>query len=348
MYKIAFVGVGGRSGAHADAYKHIDGAELVACCARTREHSDKFAQDYGLKSYTSIEEMVRNEKPDMVHVVTMPRDRAETMQIISDLQVPAATVEKPIATDVADWRAISEIAETTNTKFGICHQFRWYPTLVRCREALASGRLGRVIFLDSTAGMDITNQGTHALHYANSLNNDSEVVSVFGGASGWDTADVNHPGPENSEAYITFANEVRMLWATGPNTPRVGDPETTYQHVRIAAYAEKGRVLWEEFGKWEIEGPDGLESGSFGDMKQWWANNLLAQAGFHKDMLVWLEDDSKPCGTNLKRSLHEWKAVLALYASALERRPIHLAGFDPSTDLVARLKNEIFEQKPGH
>lgn len=73
-------------------------------------------------------------------------------------------------------------------------------------------------------------------------------------------------------------------------------------------------------------------------MKQWWANNILAQAGFHKEMLAWLEDDSKPCGTNLSRSLHEWKAVLALYASALDRKPINLASFDPPSDLIDRLK----------
>lgn len=193
MYRIAFVGTGGRSGAHADAYQHIDGAELVACCARTREHADGFAAKYGIKPYSDIAEMVRAEKPDLVHVVTMPRDRVETMRAISDHRVPAATVEKPIAVDADDWRAICEIENTTRTKFGVCHQFRWQKDLVKCRRAIASGDLGKVLFIDSSAGMDITNQGTHALHYANSLNGDQPVVSVFGATHGWDRNDLTIP-----------------------------------------------------------------------------------------------------------------------------------------------------------
>ncbi len=338
MYKVAFVGTGGRALAHADAYQHIDGAEMVACCARTCEHSVEFGKKYSIKPYTDIADMVRAEKPDLVHIVTMPRDRVETMRMISELGVPAATVEKPIAVDVADWQAICKIEKTTKTKFGICHQFRWYPAVVKCREAIESGALGKALFLDASAGMDITNQGTHALHYANSFNGDSRVVSVFGNTQGWDRNDKNHPGPENSEAYITFGNGARMLWNTGPSAPRVGDPDTTWQHVRMAAYCEKGRVLWEEFGKWEIVGPNGTESGDYGDMKQCGANNLIAQAGFHKDMFKWLEDDTKPVGTNLERSLHEWKAVLALYASALERKPIDMSAFEPAIDLVDKLK----------
>jgi len=341
MYRIAFVGAGGRSGAHADAYQHIDGVELVACCDLAPDRAEKFGSKYGVKPYTDIAEMVRAEKPDLVHVVTLPRDRVETMRAVSDLGVPAATVEKPIATDVADWRAIREIEKTTRTKFGVCHQFRWQKDLVRCREAIASGELGKVLFLDGSAGMTITDQGTHCLHYVNSLNGDQPVVGVFGAVHGWDLGNPNHPGPENSEAYITFADGTRMLWNTGPSAPRVGDPSTTYQHVRVAAYCERGRVVWEEFGKWEIAGPNGLESGSYGDMSVWWANNVLAQAGFHKEMLAWLGDDAKACGTNLKRSLHEWKAVLALYASALERRPIELASFDPEVGLVEKLRNAM-------
>ena len=41
-------------------------------------------------------------------------------------------------------------------------------------------------------------------------------------------------------------------------------------------------------------------------------------------------------GTNLAVSLHEWAVVLAFCLSALERRPVDLADFDPPDDLTAR------------
>ncbi|MDE0230481.1 MAG: hypothetical protein OXJ62_16645, partial [Spirochaetaceae bacterium] len=107
------------------------------------------------------------------------------------------------------------------------------------------------------------------------------------------------------------------------------------QHVRVAAYAERGRVLYEEFRNWEIVAPDGTESGHVGDT--WRANNVLAQAGLTRATLDWLEDESALPGTDLNQSLHEFKTVLALYASALERRPVELASFEPDDDLFERL-----------
>jgi len=53
-------------------------------------------------------------------------------------------------------------------------------------------------------------------------------------------------------------------------------------------------------------------------------------------MFDWLEDDGKPVGTNLKRSLEQWNAVLGLYASTVYREPIDVP-FDPPDDLWEKL-----------
>jgi len=328
-YRAAIVGCGGRSPAFANTHQYIDRAELVACCSLDKEQTEKTAERYGIRGYGDAALMIETEKPDLVHLVTPPRTRVELMTLVSALGVPACTVEKPIAIGVRDWKALSDLERTTKTKFGVSHQFRWQPHLVKCREAIESGELGKPLFVDASAGLTITDQGTHSLHYGNSLNGDRQVVRVFGAISGWGN-DEYHPGPVNSVGYITFDNGVRMLWNTGPTAPVCGDPEMSYQHVRAAAYAERGRVLWEEFGKWEIVGPNGVQSGDYGGREEWRANNIKAQTAFHEEMIDWLEDDSKPAGTNLKRSLHEWKAVLALYASSLTRSPIIMDEFDPT------------------
>ena len=54
-------------------------------------------------------------------------------------------------------------------------------------------------------------------------------------------------------------------------------------------------------------------------------------------MFDWLEDDEKPPGTNLKRSLEQWNVILGLYASTVFRKPIDIP-FDPPDDLWERLK----------
>ena len=334
-YKAALIGCGSRSRMHVLSYAHVPDAALTACCDLIEERRDGHAAEYGLTPYADAAEMIERERPDIVHIVTQPADRAALMHLAADLSVPAAVVEKPLAAGVTDWRSLVELERRCATRFTVSHQFRWHVDLTRCRQALQSGRLGAVRFLETSCGMNISNQGTHALNYIMSLNGDARVQTVFGTASGMSGSDPTHPAPDTSVAHLLFDNGVRCLWHHGPTAPLIGDPETVYQHVRVAAYADRGRVLYEEFRNWEIVGPDGTERGHVGDT--WRANNLLAQAGLTRATLAWLEDGAALPGTDLNQSLHEFKTVLALYASTLHRRPIELAGFDPEDDLFERL-----------
>ena len=334
-YKAALIGCGSRSRMHVLSYEHVPDATMTACCDLIEERRDGHAAAYGLTAYADAAEMIERERPDIVHIVTQPADRAALMHLAADLEVPAAVVEKPLAAGVTDWRSLVELERRCATRFTVSHQFRWHVDLIRCREALQSGRLGAVRFLETSCGMNISNQGTHALNYIMSLNGDARVQSVFGTASGMSGSDPTHPAPDDSVAYLLFENGVRCLWHHGATAPLIGDPATVYQHVRVAAYAERGRVLYEEFRNWEIVTPDGVECGHVSD--GWRANNVLAQAGLTRATLAWLEDDAALPGTNLNQSLHEFKTVLALYASTLHRRPIELAGFEPEDDLFERL-----------
>lgn len=343
-YKAVVVGCGGRSRDHILPYQWIENAEVTACCAPHPERREKLAAEYGLRAYADAEEMLRVEKPDIVHLVTWPDTRVELMSLVSAAGVPLCTVEKPVATGVQDWRALVRLEQTSRTRFAVCHQVRWQPYLARCQQALADpadpAGPGRVLFLDISAGMNIAGQGTHTLNYGRSLTGDARVASVSGSASGWDRSDPGHPAPAVTQAALTFATGLRGLWTSGAISPRCGDPTTTWQHVRTAAYAERGRVLYEEFGRWETVSPAGTASGDYGGMSGWRQNNLLAQAGFHRAMFAWLEGGPPP-GTNLAVSLHEWQTVLALYTSALRRRPVDLDGFEPEDDLFHALEKEL-------
>ena len=334
-YKAALIGCGNRSRKHVESYEHVPEAALTACCDLIEERRAGHASEYGLTAYADAAEMIERERPDIVHIVTQPADRAELMHLVADLEVPASVVEKPLAAGVTDWRSLVALERRCSTRFTVSHQFRWHVDLTRCREALQSGRLGAVRFLETSCGMNVSNQGTHALNYVMSLNGDARVHTLFGTASGMSGSDPTHPAPDTSVAHLLFDNGVRCLWHHGTTAPLIGDPATTYQHVRVAAYAERGRVLYEEFRNWEIVGPDGTECGHVGDT--WIANNLLAQAGLTRATLHWLEDGAALPGTNLNQSLHEFKTVLALYASTLRRQPIELASFEPEDDLFEQL-----------
>jgi len=336
-YRAVLIGCGSRAPAHVDCYEQIPGARVVACCAPSPERRDALARRYGIKAYSDPAEMIQSESPHIVHLVTWPNTRVQLMSVVSKHRVPLCTVEKPIATAVSDWKQLVELEATTSTKFAVCHQFRWQPDLVRCQEAVRSGQIGKPLFLDMSAGMNIAGQGTHTLNYGRSLIGDPLVKEVFGSAHGWDTSDEAHPGPVETEAHLVFENGVRGLWTSGPVSPRCGDPSTVWQHVRAAAYGDRGYALYEEFGNWAVTGPSGIVGGEYGGPANHARNNRIAQAAFHRAMFEWLEGGPAP-GTNLNTSLHEWKVVLALYQSAVDRRPIQMDGFEPADDLVNRFQ----------
>lgn len=344
-YRVALIGCGARAPAHIRAYERIPEAHVVACCAPGERRRTELAGRFGLRAYAEPAEMICQENPDMVHIITPPWTRVELLTLVSDLGVPLCTTEKPLASGVRDWRQLQTLCATSKTRFGVCHQLRWHENLMRCQQAIASGQLGAVQFLDISACMNIAGQGTHTLDYGMSLVGDSPVVRVFGNACGWSSSDPMHPGADTTEAYISFANGARGLWTSGPVSPRCGKPDVIWEHVRIAAYAQRGQVLFEEFGRWEIVAEGRTEGGDFGGYQTWAQRNEAAQTSFHQAMFAWHEG-GPAVGTNLAHSLHEWAVVLALYQSALERRPIDMATFDPPDDLVDKLRAAIQGQDP--
>jgi predicted dehydrogenase len=339
-YRCAIVGCGGRARMHALAYQHVERGRLVACCARRDPRKAAFADEFGLRVYADAADMIEQERPDLVHLVTPPSTRVELMTLVDELGVPACIVEKPVALESRDWKALKGLEARSGTKFGIGVQFRYHPDLTRCREAVQSGKLGKVRFLDCSAVGTICDQGVHVIDWAMSLNGDSPVVRVFGMASGAENLSHRmHPSPDTTVAQVVFANGVYGMWNLGYTAPRVLDDEAYYKHCRVAAYTEHGHVLYEEFGRWEIVSPDGVERGHADD-RGWTEGNHLAQASLTNAMFDWLGDDAKAAGTNLKRSLAQWNVVLGLYASTVHRRPVDLP-FDPPDDLWERLSRAL-------
>lgn len=338
-YRSVVLGCRGRSNKHVIPYKFVDRAEMVACCDMVDDVREKFCKKYDIKGYADPREMIEKEKPDLIHIVTRPSTRVDLLTLISDMGVPACIVEKPIATESKDWKKLCELEKKTKTKIGIGAQFRYHNDMTRCREALASGKLGAPLFMESTAGSTMCDQGVHVLDWAMSLNNDSPVTRVFGTASGDSEIETKHPSPDNTNATLTFANDVQCRWTLGTEAPRVKcvyDQPERYSHCRVAVYCEKGRVLYEEFGKWEIVSPEGIESGHNANMDERNAGNDRAQANLTNAMFDWLEDDSKIVGTHFKRALAQWNVILGLYASAVYRKPIEVP-FDPPDDLFEQL-----------
>src|SRR5262245_36619280 len=118
MYRSALLGCGPRAREHARAYARIRRAEIVAACDVDEARLNRLGDEFGIaRRYRDAAEMLERERPDLLHIVTNPGLRVPLMTLAAERAVPAAIVEKPIALDTADFRAIAELGRRARTKF---------------------------------------------------------------------------------------------------------------------------------------------------------------------------------------------------------------------------------------
>ncbi|MEM7333517.1 MAG: Gfo/Idh/MocA family oxidoreductase, partial [Chloroflexota bacterium] len=310
----------------------------VAVSTRNDANLHAFADKHGVEQrFTDYCEMFEKAKPDLVHVNTPPDVRLEVMAAAEAAKIPALIVEKPLAIEREDYEAIEAFAKTALVKIAINHQLHFHPRRQQLQQMVKSGEIGEVRMMDASAGMNMAYQGTHTLEAMSAFNPNRKPLHIFGqisGTEGLKETVKKHFAPDQTMASIVYDNGVSGLLRCGPNAPRVlPDDERTNVHKRIAVYGTKGFVHWTMWS-WEVGVNGRIQSGthSYGD------EDILGQAAMTEAMFDWLEDDGKVHPLNLDNALRDFKTVLNIYTSALEKRPLSLDDA-PAEGLIEALRN---------
>ena len=340
MLKCAIIGVsGGRARGLAEAYQHVTHGKLAAISTRTEENLHTFGDTFDVDMrYLDYREMFEKEQPDLVHVNTPPSVRLEIFEAAENAGVPAVLVEKPIAIQGEDWRAIKNFAATAKTKIAINHQLHFHPRRQHLQNIVQEGKIGDVRFIEASCGMNLAYQGTHALQAIAAFHPDGLPIKVMGQASGTDgLADTpkKHFAPDQCIGAIEYADGLRAQLISGPFAPRVTNEDRTNVHKRIAAYGTRGYVHWTMWS-WET-GIDGrIERGTH----EYPDEDILGQAAMTDAMLQWIEDDAKVHPLNLDLALRDFNIILGIYTSALEHRPVELP-CEPADNLIHALRTRL-------
>ena len=332
MYRCAFLGCGGRARGHAHAYAKITRGKIVAICDLNEERLNAFGNEYGVEQrYTDIHAMLDQEKPDLLHIVTLPALRVPLMTIAAEHNVPAAIVEKPIAIGEEDFRSIAQLGKQSSTKFVVNHQLHFHPKAIELQNIIESGKIGEVRFLDVSCGMNLSGQGTHVIELMHTFSGCARPTSVFGQVSGAGGLDSAHPAPDMSEAAITFENGVRGLLCCGGNAPDMGGGSK-----RISVHGTRGFVHW-QMSAWEISTPDG--GYQHGD-KSYGAEDVIGQQGLTEAVFDWLDDENQLHPNRLDVSLIQFNIILGIYTSALKRASVRLP-VEPEDGLLDALREAL-------
>ncbi len=344
MYRSAFIATGGRAISHAAAYQGVRSIKLVAAADIDSERAKKFGADYGVEHiYSDYRKMLAEQKPDIVHLITNPNVRVESVRACAEAGVKAMIVEKPMATSLSDAEAIEKIAADSGLKVIINTQRRFFPSWRQvCEVAKQAGRL-RFVRCQATSAVMCT--GSHYLDMVQMLLHDAEPVAVWSAAYGEEEYHCSHPGPANFLTSITYPDRLQVLYEASKNGAGIIGEDSYFMATEFDISGEKGHIWWTERGGWgyQLEGMAQEKRFETDFMK----DDPIGQAAFTEAVATWLKDESKPHPNRLETAIRVFRIIAAMIQSAAENRRID---FEPSQlkDKTPDLRSKIAANEGSH
>lgn len=123
--------------------------EFVALCDinKGRVETAKTRMGIACATYTNFDQMMREQKPDMLVVTTVDATHHEF--IIKGLEMGVKVLtEKPMTTDEAKCKAILDAEKRTGNKIIVGFNYRYSPHTTKIKELLAQKRVGDISSVD--------------------------------------------------------------------------------------------------------------------------------------------------------------------------------------------------------
>ena len=144
MINVAVIGIGNMGKHHVRNYSSLGNVNLVAVCDLDEERGKEIALKFSCKYYQNYDEMFDKEDIDAVTIAVPTKFHKEvTLNVLS--KGKHVLLEKPISDNVKDAEEIIEKAKEKNLKFMIGHIERFNPAVVKLKEIINQGKLGKVI-----------------------------------------------------------------------------------------------------------------------------------------------------------------------------------------------------------
>ena len=146
-FRFAIYGCGVIAKTHAEALADVDGAELYACADYAPAAAEAFAEKHGIKFYSDFEALLSSDEIDALCICT-PSGTHASLAVKALLAGKSVVLEKPMAINVSGCDEIIAAAEKTGSKIMIISQMRTEPDIIRTREMVKSGKLGKIILAE--------------------------------------------------------------------------------------------------------------------------------------------------------------------------------------------------------
>ena len=163
-YNWGIIGTGSIARKMAEALPHVPQSRLYAIGSRNMHTAAKFAQQYGVeKVYGSYEELVRDPAVDIVYIAT-PHNLHYENTIMGLNHGKHVLCEKPFAVNGREVRGMISKAKEVNRFLMEAMWTRFLPGLIRVKEMIDEGRIGRIRLLKADFGINVPFDPNHRLY----------------------------------------------------------------------------------------------------------------------------------------------------------------------------------------
>ncbi len=250
--KLAFTGTGYISKIHARATQGLPDVELTAVVNHRPESMATFADEFNIpRQYATIGALLQDGGVDAVSINTP--NYLHAPQTIAALEAGVhVMVEKPMATNATEARAMVAASERSGALLMVAHCWRFDEEVLWVKEQVGSGRIGDVVRTTGysvhvnwgpsgwftqkkfAGGGALADMGIHAIDTARFLLGDPQPVSVYAKiGTYYKDFDVDDTGI----IIVNWNNGVTSYIESGWWQPRADGPEASTQLYGTKGFA---------------------------------------------------------------------------------------------------------------
>lgn len=140
--RTGIIGCGKVAHIHAAGLQQLEESDFTAVWSRTAVNAQAFAEQYKVKAYSNIKDMITDAGVKAVIICTPHPFHAEGA--IQAIEAGAhVLIEKPLASSLHDCDIMLEAAEEAGVKIGMVSQRRLYEPVIRVKRAIEEGKIGK-------------------------------------------------------------------------------------------------------------------------------------------------------------------------------------------------------------
>lgn len=145
--KGAIIGAGYFAAFHAEAWKRIPNADIVAVVDSVGERAEEFARKWGIPGmYPEAAELLSKHSLDFVDIVTRPQSHLKLTRLAAEHGVNIMC-QKPMAPSWEECVKMVKAAEKAGVRLLIHENWRWQPWYREMKRFIDENRLGRLFHL---------------------------------------------------------------------------------------------------------------------------------------------------------------------------------------------------------